>query len=764
MRQGQYWWRVMVVALLAVVGWTTAVWAATVKQVLVENKNPAGGSVSTELVSGCVSLHPGGPFDAKTLSEDIKRLYGTGYFTDVEAQVESASGDQVNVTFKVAPKPRVRRVLIEGNANIKTSKITDKLSVQAESLVNDKKVADDVAAIRKLYEDKGYFQSLVRSELRVVDGGREADVVYVIQEEPRLKVRDIQVVGNKAFTRDQILDKMQIKFAWWRSLFGMTYLNEEMLSQDRDAVTLMYTAKGYLDFRIDKVDQVPTADKKKVTLILHVTEGQPYTVATVDVEGCKRFGRDELLKEVKLAKGQVFDSDAEHADINRMEAKYDILGYVDLRIFPRLRQDAPTHTVEVVYVVDEGLPAKLRDIYINGNQVTKDKVIRRELAVLPGDLADNSKIKASKSRLMSLNYFESVDVLPTATERDDEKDLQVNVKEKRTGQLMLGVGYSSDDSVVGMAEITQSNFDLANWPSFTGGGQRMRLALQGGAQTQNADLSFTEPWFLDRPLRLDWDLYYRERDQDYYTQQNVGTSIGLTKPITTFWRHSIGYRVEEVKLSSFDTDVSQWVKDEAGTYTVSGVYYRIQRDTRDNAMNPTSGSRVAFTAEADPEFLGSYSDIYHLNLEGAKYFPVYNKCVIKLEAQMGTVDNWSGEEPVLFDRLYAGGDNSIRGFKRRAVSPVDDYDNSVGGESLARGTVEFLYPIYDMVRGSIFSDFGNVWADPYDYTTEMNVTVGPGILLDLPIGPIRLYYGFPVVTQQNNLGNGRFSFSMGYFF
>ena len=764
MRRMFVWRQWMTVALVVAAGWTAAATAATVGQVQVENKNPQCGPVSTELVSGCVSLHPGGPFDAKVLAEDIRRLYATGYFSDVEAQVDPAANDTVTVIFKVASKPRVHLVLVEGNQNIKSSKITDKLTVQTETVLDDKKVADDVATIRKLYEDKGYFQSSVKSEVRPLANGREADVAYVIHEETRQKVREIQVVGNTVFTRSRLLDAMQIKTSWWRSLFGMNYLDNEKLRQDTDAITDLYTGKGYLDFRVVKIEQVPSADQKKVTLVYHLSEGQPYTVAAVDITGCRRFGRDELMKEVKLAKGQVYDSEVERADGDRIEARYDILGYLDLRIIPRHRQDAAAHTVEVVYEIGEGQPSKLRDIFINGNQVTQDKVIRRELAVQPGDLADNSKLKASKNRLMALNYFESVDITPQATESEDEKDLQVKVKEKRTGQLMLGVGYSSDDSIVGMAEVTQANFDLFNWPKFTGGGQRLRLRVQGGTERQDAVLSFTEPWFLDRPLRLDWDLYYRERDQDYYTQQNVGTALTLTKPITTFWRHSVGYRIEEVRLSDFDKDVSKSIKDEEGNYTVSAVLYRIQRDTRDNALNPTQGSRVALTAEAEPSFLGSYADIYHLDLEAAKYFPVYNKCVIKLEGQLGVVDNWGDEEPALFDRLYAGGDNSIRGFKRRAVGPYDDYDNPIGGQSLARGTVEFLYPIYDMVRGSVFSDFGNVWADSYDYQGDFNVTVGPGLLLDLPIGPIRLYYGFPIVKQQDNLGDGRFSFSMGYFF
>lgn len=759
--------------------------AATINRVIPES-TVAGAPVSVEQVDACMVCKPGGAFDAAVLSEDIKRLFQSGLYADVQQEVKMLPGDKVDILLKLTPQATVRDVTFAGNEIFENKKLSADLLQTKGAVLDNGKVAKDVSAIRKLYEDKGYYGTTVTSEIAPVkDGKGEVTVLYRIQEEKRYKIDDIVFIGNAGVSADELKKKIQTKFSVWSLVFPTNYLDADKLQLDKDAITELYTNRGYFDFKfVGAPARKYSANGKWVTVEVTVAEGARYNVTTIDMTGNRRFSKDELLTPPEkkrnldsfpvLKPGEPFSGETERAMIERIRAKYDSLGYIDLKIYPRHAYDSAAHTVAVTFELLEGVPSKIRDIQIGGNEITKSKVIRRELAIQSEDLADGGKIRASKSRLMGLNYFETVDIIPLATEKEDEKDLQVAVKEKKTGNLMLGAGFSTEDSLVGMMELSQSNFDWLNWPTFTGGGQRMKLRVQAGTERQDYVLSFTEPWLFDRPLRLDWDLYGRERDQEYYTEKRYGTQALLTRPLVSnpaegsewqYWRHSAGIRYDYITLDDFDKHTEKFLSDQEGSYNVGTLIYRISRDTRDRTINPTEGSHVQLTTELSPEALGTYSNVYRLDLQGSKYYPV-KKCVLKLEAEAGVVDSLSGDDPALFDRWFAGGAGSIRGFKRREVGPTDRYENAAGGDSLLRGTVEFIYPIVDMVRGSVFTDFGNVWSDAYAIDpADINVSVGVGLQLDLPIGPIRLDYGIPVITREDHLSHsGRFHFGINYFF
>ncbi len=707
----------------------------------------------------------------------------------------SLPGDKVQILLRLTPQRSVRTVTVTGNDLVKTKKLTEVIKQTQGALLDMKVVNEDVNSIRKIYQDKGYYKTEVTADVVPAKDRHESTVTYRVVEELRYKIDDITFTGNTAFTAKELKKKVETKFSVWSLVFPANFYNFEQLKTDLDVLTELYTGKGYFDVKVshdEKTGCTISANGKWVTLQVDIREGVAYKVASVNLLGAKRFPAEELLARPKnkkgvllpnalmLEPGKAYDIQAERAMADRVRAKYDPEGYIDLKVYPRHLYDAAAHTVAISFEVIEGKPCTIRDILITGNQVTQDRVIRREIAANPGginpeDKADGGKIRAAKQRLKNLNYFEDpIEITPMATERDDQKDLEVALKEKRTGNLMLGVGYSTDDSFVGMVEISQSNFDISNWPKFTGAGQRASLRLALGTQRQDVTLGFTEPWFMDRRLRLDWELYARERDQDYYTQTDMGTQVMLTKKLfenapeeseEQYWNHSVGYRFDRAGLKEFDSGTATFITDQEGNYNNSTLIYRIQRMTIDDVKRPTRGSKVQFTSELSPQWLGSYSDIYRLNLIGTKFFPI-KKCVLKLEAEAGVVDNLSGDQPVLFDRYFAGGQNSIRGFKRRQVGPVDVNDNPYGGESLLRGTVEFIYPIIDMIRGSVWTDFGNVWVDSYRQDpSDVNISIGVGLQLDLPIGPIRLDYGFPVVTKESDLGkSGRFHFGVNYVF
>lgn len=744
--------------------------SAVIEKVAV--KSAVAGPAPEALVLANMASRPGQVFQPAVLSEDIKRLIKMGSFDDVRTEVTEMPGDKVVITVIVTPRPTVRRILFEGNRKLKTRRLRGLLEHQTGVSLDASLVAADTNAIRKRYRSSGYKQVEVDTVIQEIPNTNDVNLLFRITEEDRAKVKRVMFKGNSAFKTKKLRKTITTRRSWWQYVFRFGgYFDEAKLEMDRDALQQLYSGKGYLDFQVDVTRQY-NASRKWVTLSYHVKEGPSYVVSGVRIEGNQRFGDDELAGLVKLTKEQAFDSATERSDIERLKRKYEKLGYLDLSCYPVHTTDSTTHRVAVVYIIREGKPSRIRDVHIIGNQVTRDGVIRRELAIHPGDLGDAGKIRTSQRRLENLGYFETVDVIPVSTARDDEKDLQVKVEEKRTGQLMLGAGISSEDSALGFIEIAQSNFDWRSWPTFRGGGQRLRLRAQLGTERTDFTLSFTEPWWLDRPLRLDLDIYNRTRYEDEYDQAMTGAGAMVTWRWRTFWRQSLGLRVGRIELEDVDDDYgymggTTYVVEE-GSFTVNRLVLRLARDTRNRVVNPSRGSRLGFTTELTPEALGSYADVVSVDLEARKYFPVFKKSTLRLVGEMSVAKGISedAESIPVFDRYFSGGAYSVRGFKRRSISPLDVNENPIGGLSRFTGSVELSRPLFERIIGSVFCDFGNVWPEIGDLDpADLNVGVGVGVLFNLPIGPIRLDYGWRVVTKQEDLDTGgRLHFNLGTMF
>ena len=735
-----------------------------IDDVNVETKS--GNPFPAQIVRANINSVPGATFDPAVLSDDIERLYKSGYVFDVEAAVENDGPNKVDVIFAVQPVPRVRWTEVEGNRYVDSDDILDETTLEEGEPLDVKQIAEDTRAIQTYYENKGYHGTKVTSYQRPVPGTDTVDVVWKIDPEPRYKLRDVEVVGNTVFEDDKLLDSIRTDPTIWSWILPVGYFNPEILEQDRNIITRMYADRGYLDCNIPRVSEDVSDNRKWMRVTLHIEEGAQYTVDSVSVTGNKLFGADEIMSRVSLAEGEPYSAATARNDVTAIEDLYQPKGYLDMRCRPVVDKDVQSHTVSIEYRIQEGVPSHIRDIYISGNLRTRDEVIRRELLIHPGDLANQNRIDASKSVLMNLNYFKSVAVNPRSTGEEGRKDLNIEVEEKRTGQLMVGAGFSSESAVLGTLEVSQSNFDITDWPRFTGDGQRMRVRLQVGTEYDEFLVSFVEPWWLNRRLRLELNAYSTIRDQDEYLEETIGASVSVSRRLWDVWRQSVGLRYETTQLRDFETRVSQELLDEEGNYDVATLLFTMSRDTRDRFIFPTRGSRLRLEAGLQPEMLGSYSDIYRLEAEGALYFPLIAKSVLRLNGELGVTDHVGGDPVAIIDRYFAGGTSTFRGFDRREVSPADRFENPLGGQSLLLGTAEVSYPFNDMVRGSIFCDMGNVWRGAYDWEPDkINASVGVGVHLQLPVGPIRLDYGFPVLTQQDHLDDsGRLHFNLGYIF
>jgi outer membrane protein insertion porin family len=467
-----------------------------------------------------------------------------------------------------------------------------------------------------------------------------------------------------------------------------------------------------------------------------------------------------------MKEGDVYSPQAVHDDAKAIADGYGAGGYVDLEIQPQGTPAADRH-IDVKYTINEGDRSFVQRINIVGNTRTKDKVIRREVLIAPGDVYNTVRVETSKKRLDNLGYFAKVETFPEETGVAGRKDLTVQVEEKRTGSLNFGAGFSTIDSVIGFAELTQGNFDIMNWPSFTGAGQKFRARVQIGNRRKDLVLGLTEPYFLDQRLSLGGEAFYREANflSSVYDQRNYGFSIEARKPIGAFLAATVAYRLEEIQIYNVAKGVSPQILEEEGSRLKSQITTSLIFDTRDNPFLTRRGQRVVLTPYIAGGFLGGDTQTYGFDLEGSQYFHLPWDTVLLLNGEVATIDTWGdGRRVPIFDRLFLGGSNNLRGFEYRDVGPRDIHGEPLGGRSLARLTVEYTVPVIEKVRAAVFYDTGFVNSDAWDYgTNDVASDIGVGVRLDLPIGPLRVDYGYPI-QKDGRSGSGKFNFNVGYQF
>jgi outer membrane protein insertion porin family len=534
-----------------------------------------------------------------------------------------------------------------------------------------------------------------------------------------------------------------------------------------------------------------------VELVVTIREGTQYRINEVRVDGVNIVPQGEVLGQLKMSNGQLFTPKGMGDDLKAMRDFYGSRGYVDMTAIPEIFPAGPG-AVDVSYRIDEGVQSFLNLVNIQGNTRTRDRVIRRELAVKPGDVFDTTLVDLSKKRLDNLNYFSRVETQPTDTVVPGRKDLNVIVEEKRTGSFNFGAGFSTIDSLIGFAELQQSNFDILNWPNFTGGGQRFRARAQYGLLRSDFVISLTEPWFLGYKLSAGVEAYYRNANflSDVYAQENAGFALQTRQQVWRALSARTEYRFERVVIYDVGDDLyddyyggetvfggfsgngqaGPVIKDAEGTYYKSALTGSLVWDTRDSLFLTRKGELVELTGFVAGGFLGGTVQDYGISLEAAKYFPLPWDMIFLVKGQLAVVDGWGGSQDSgdddnygngvpIFDRLYLGGANNMRGFNFREVGPVDVDENPIGGNSLGYITFELTFPIISRVRGAVFTDAGFVNTDSYDFgTAGSNVDVGIGLRLDLPIGPIRVDYGIPVIYDTWNGPPGKFNFNIGYQF
>ncbi|MEY2496652.1 MAG: outer membrane protein insertion porin family [Verrucomicrobiota bacterium] len=722
-------------------------------------------TISKERVLAQMRTKPGQPYSESLVEQDIRALYSSGSVQNVRIFGE-ADGERVKVMVVLQTRSLVNEIEINGAERISAKSLRKRIDLKINGRLSEENLEEARQKIIAAYQAKGFTDVDVKYRIDTDEARGTSRVVYTITEGAKGAVNAIRFEGNTKFS-DRILRKqMKTKGKTLYSFIDKSgRLDETQLEQDINAVKEYYQDHGYIDVEVKEVRRVRT--NGKMTLVVVLAEGPIYHVGKMTITGEKVASEKKIRALLKMKEGDVYSPKQVRDDAKKVSDAYGSGGYVDLKVAPQGTPGGPGK-IDVLYSIEEGQPSFVQRINIVGNTRTKDKVIRREVLIAPGDLLNSVRVETTKKRLDNLGYFSKVETYPEDTGVTGRKDLTIQVEEKRTGSLNFGAGFSTIDQLVGFVELTQGNFDLLNWPGFTGAGQKFRARVQFGSARKDVVVSLTEPYFLDRRLSLGGQVFYSEADflSSIYSQRNYGFALDLRKPLLPYLSVNLNYRLESTELFNIDPAASSALLLEAGKATKSAVTTSLVFDTRDNPFLTRRGQRVVLTPFVAGGPLGGNTQIYGFDLEASQYFHLWKDTILLFNGEIATVDTWgSGDRVRIYDRLFLGGSNDLRGFNFRDVSPRDINGEPLGGLSKARFTVEYTVPIIEKARAAVFYDTGFVNGPAWDFNTNQIVSdVGVGLRLDLPIGPIRIDYGIPI--QKANFGGsgGKFNFNVGYQF
>ena len=731
----------------------------------IEVQYAGASTVSKEKILANMRTRVGRPYSEQVVEEDIRNLFATGNVSNVRIFGEPMK-DGVKVIVVVQSKAQITEVVLNGVQQLKQSRIRKEITAKPGDTLNEATLQADREKISKYYADKGFTEADVSYKTAVNEKLGTAHVTFTVNEGGKTVIGSVTFEGNSAIKTKDIRKVVKTQKKGLLNLFssGAGRLNSDQLDADVAAIRDLYQGRGYMDAKVAAPEV--RRDGARVDVAFSITEGEQYHVGKVTYVGAKVFTLDEITANAKVKTGAVYTPQNVRADVKAMQDLYGTRGYIDFQAGANT-VPAPGRTIDVTFSMDEGVQSYLEHINITGNTRTKDKVIRRELPLTPGEVFNTVRVDAGKQRLMNLNYFSKVDTYPADTLVPGRKDLNVLVEEKRTGSFNFGAGFSSIDNLLGFAEITQGNFDITRWPYFTGGGQKFRMRIQYGTRRKDFVLSLTEPYFMDREIAVGGELFYREASfvSQVYDERRYGFDVSARKRLGEFLAGRVSYTLQDVTIQNVAADASQTIQSEAGSRVESKIATGLTHDTRDSVFLTRRGHRADLEVYGAGGFLGGGTDIYGFDLEGSQYFLLPFDTILTINGEVAGVETWAGGDRVpIFDRLFLGGANNLRGFKYRDVGPKDENGEPIGGKSLWRLTAELTAPVVDKVRAAIFYDIGAVGASAYDFGGQVNSDVGIGVRLDLPIGPVRIDYGIPLQRDEFTSGSGRFNFNIGYQF
>ncbi len=719
-----------------------------IKNILVEGNV----RVDDSTVRSAIKSKKGQVVDRTRVSADIKELYRTGFFDTVDAKYQTINNSKVNLIFIVKEKPAIRRLIFDGNKEVDQAKLKEKFNLATRYFIDLKKINSGIEELKKYYQEEGFYETTIDYETESV-GENQVDLKIKISEGEKRKIRKVAFEGNKNIDSD-ILNGLvdTAKYKWWSSwLTGSGVVKQEALDNDVREISKHYLNNGYINVKVATpvIEQI----EEGIKVIFRIEEGEVHEFGSISAKGdLKDNSVATTLDGIKIKPGDTFNLEQLRKDTFTVADKFTDVGYAFANVEPATQVNKEEKTVDVVFVIDKGQPVTINRINISGNKKTKDNVIRRSLQISEQEVFSSSKIRRSQELLQRLGYFEEVAITPEPSENKDQVDLGVAVKEGNTGSFSLGAGISSGDGFIVSTRISENNL--------FGTGNSLTLDLNSGSKRENYVLSFNNPRVYDTRMSFGVDLLSVKRKFDDFNRNQAGGSMTVGFPLLFLGdeladdiRLSFTYELMRINIDDVDEDAPQLIKDNEGTSISSSITPQITRNTIDNPLEPTKGSKQQFSIETAG--LGGDEQFWLAQAANSFYTPLWRSSfgnfVFSQRTRLGYGESFDSDPLPLFKRFFPGGINSVRGFGARQLGPKDDEGNEFGGNKQLIANFELIYPLFNSVglSGVAFYDAGNAFDDNESIDLSgLRHAVGWGIRWKSPLAPIRLEFGYPLDRKE----------------
>jgi outer membrane protein insertion porin family len=716
-------------------------------------------------VRGRLTLKVGDQYTGEAIRTQIRLIYEMGFYEDVRIETEPVPGG-VAIVFVVREKPFITDIVFDGNDNLADDKLKEKITIRNNSFLDQQQAKESAERVSQAYQEDGYYNVQVVPIIQSVEEDRKR-LTFYIKEGDRAKIKTVNFEGMTVFKKKEMLKNLATRE--WVPLYGIItrlelpsmfsdsgLLKRDELANDAERVRGNYYNRGYLNVQVSAPVVELTEDKKWFTVTFTVVEGDPFTVGEIGYRGNTLFEEEELRAGSKLVSGETVSVTKIFDESKRIKDLYGTKGYAFAEADYGLSKDEQAHTAALVFNIKEGELIRVRKINIAGNDKTRDNVIRREIRINEQEVIDTVSMQRSFQRLNNLQFFETVEILPQQVE-PDKVDLNVKVKEKNTGQFSIGGGFSTLDGFTTVADITEGNL--------AGRGHMVKVRGQLGQRRSLGLITFREPYFQDSLTSVQLDVFNTRTNFQTYIEDKAGATVTVGRWFSEYTSGAISPVVESLRIIDVQVDAPQFVKDQLGSQSTTGFRSSLARDTRDNYMDPKTGTRSALNLDYGSKYLGGKNNFYKFQVDAIKYTPLFWNTRHSIRGRFGITEGLEGKPIPLTELFYVGGINTMRGFVFGRAGPVTPSGTLVGANRQVVFNNDFIFPISAEAKlnGVLFFDYGKGFAEGEKFTTKLRQAAGIEARWISPFGPLRLAYGFNLDPNPQER-KGVFEFSVGSLF
>jgi outer membrane protein insertion porin family len=702
------------------------------------------------------AVKPGETFSLQKIDETIKNLYKTGLYAYIKVDMDLT--DKLVLTYIVKEKPIINKIYFEGNDEIKSEDLLEKIPLKEDKPFDIKSVEASVAEIRNAYEEENYYNVKIKYEIED-RSNNSIDLVFSIAEGKEAKIRKINFYGVAKERLDDVEDVIQTKTLGLLTWFtGSGKLKSGDLALDKERIRAYYLNHGFLRVKVAKPEVTMSEDKTEIYITFRVEEGFQYYINEVTFTGNVHRTDDELYNIISLKNTSLFSGEKFQNDIDTITTAFTSIGYAFADVSPRTDIDDENRLVNINYQIEESYLVHIASLEIIGNSKTRDRVIRREFDIFPGDIYNSIEIKDSVRHLEMTGHFARVNLVEEPVDVDKIR-LKINVEEQSTGTFTFGAGYSTLDGITGMAQVQQRNF--------LGYGYKLNLRLEASQKRTDIVFGFTNPWLFDRPITVGFDVYNLHRTYYGYTKDSLGVALRMGHPIIKRKLYMF-YRLafDDVYMHNMDSDVSDYIKDQEGRKKTYSFTPSLAWNTLNAPLDPSEGNKSRLFFKYAGGFLGGDTHYYKTGLESSQFYPLFWKFVGMIHGEIGYIDSLDSNPIPAEERYRLGGMYSVRGYKYGDISPVDDTGYEYGGNKMLLFNAEITFPLLldGQVKGVVFYDAGQAYDNGEDYFSyPLKQSYGGGFRWYSPMGPLRLEYGRKINPEPGSTVD-RWDFSIGGMF